>query len=287
MHNAQLISVIFSIGMVVPSLGRESVYSMDVEHINVEAARRGISVLLGICNRELKLEKHFCKVMCENRVGALLISPISSDVSHIKEICNDRVPLIFIGGKTGIEEEYYIAMDYANGLSVAVAHLYNLGHRDIALAVYAPDNNTIQQKINGYSAAMNMYGLTPAVYWEGNSADTFNAGRLLVKNLLDKKPTAICCASDLMAIGVIDGLKSSGLRVPDDVSVIGHDDLFLSSAFSLTTLAISETDLAKNALDLSMAIMNNQANEDNRGYMMTASLIERSTTANIQSSPQI
>jgi DNA-binding LacI/PurR family transcriptional regulator len=191
-----------------------------------------------------------------------------------------------VGGKTGIEEEYYITMDYANGLSVAVKYLYNLRHRDIALAVYAPDNKTIQQKISGYEAAMNTYGLTPAVYWQGESADTFNAGRLLVKNLLaeNKMPTAICCASDLMAIGVIDGLKSNGLSVPDDISVIGHDDLFLSSieSFSITTLAISEIDLAKNALDLSMAIINNKINENENGYIMTASLVERKTTAKVK-----
>jgi DNA-binding LacI/PurR family transcriptional regulator len=273
-----------SVGMIVPSLDRETVYNIDVEYINVEATKRGISVLLGICNREVKLEKHFCNVMCENRVGVLLISPLSSDVSHIKEICEGKVPVIYIGGKTGIEEEYYITMDYANGLSVAVGYLHDLGHRDIAFAVYSPENKTVKQKIIGYRAAMHTYGLNPAVYWEGDSADTFKAGRLLIKRMLDKNtvPTAICCASDLMAIGVIDALRSNGLRVPEDVSVIGHDDIFLSGieSFSITTLAISEIELAKNVLDLSVAIINNKVKVN--GYTMTPSLVERKTVAKVK-----
>jgi len=274
-------SIPTNVGMVVPSLGKETVYSVDVEHINVEAARRGVSVLLGISNRDIELEKHFCNIMCENGVRALFISPISSDVSHIKDICRDKVPVIFIGGKTGTEEDYYITMDYAHGLQVAVEHLYSYGHRDIALAVYSPDNKTIQQKVKGYETAMHLYGLKTSVYWEGDSSDTFNAGKMLIKRLISEKkmPSAICCASDLMAIGVIDELRASGLRVPDDISIIGHDDLFLSgiASFSITTLAVSETDLAKNALDLALSIIN--GTKIVSGYTMTASLIIRNTTA--------
>jgi len=272
-----------NVGMVVPSLGKETVYSLDVEHINVEAAGRGVSVLLGISNRDIELEKHFCNVMCENGVGALFISPISSDVSHIKDICRDKVPVIFIGGKTGTEEDYYITMDYAHGLQVAVDHLHSHGHRDITLAVYSPDNKTIQQKISGYETAMHTYGLKTSIHWEGDSSDTFNAGKLLIKRLLaeNKLPTAICCASDLMAIGLIDELRANGLNVPGDISVIGHDDLFLSgiASFSITTLAISETDLAKHALDLALSIINSTKGVS--GYTLTASLIKRSTTAQV------
>ena len=270
-----------NIGMVVPAMGSNTAYNMDYEYISAEAARRGLSILLGSCNRDIELEKQLCRIMCENHVSALFISPISGNISHIKEICQGKVPVIFIGGKTGTEEEYYITMDYAHGLHVAVDHLYSHGHRDIALAVYSPDNKTIQQKIDGYQAAMRSYDLTPAIYWEGNNTDTFSAGKLLIKRLLSEKkmPTAICCASDLMAIGVIDELRANGLNVPGDISVIGHDDLFLSgiASFSITTLAICETDLAKNALDLALSIINSTVGVN--GYTMTASLIERSTTA--------
>jgi len=273
-------SVPVSIGMIVPSMGSQTAYNMDYEYISAEAARREMTVLLGSSNRDIELEKQLCQLMCENNASALLISPISSDVSHVLEICRGKVPVVFIGGKTGDEEEHYITMDYSHGLRIAVEHLYNLGHRDITLAVYAPDNNTIEQKIKGYQSAMNELGLPGTVYRQGDSSDTYGAGKVLVRKLLkeNKTPTAICCASDLMAIGVIDELKLSGIKVPDDISVIGHDDLFLSSiaSFSITTLAISETELAKNALDLAISVIKNPQNKN--GHTMTASLIKRSTT---------
>lgn len=275
----------YSIGMIVPAMGDGTAYDDIFNAISSYAAKNGLSVLLGSCSRDLELEKNFCRTMCEYRVGALIVAPISSDVSHIKKICKNIVPLIFIGGKTGLEEENCITVDYKHSGKLAVEHLYNLSHRDIALFLYYPNNKTIDMKLQGYKEAMINYGLKPKIYWEGTSFDTFTAGKTLIEKLIEKNelPTAIWCASDLMAIGVMDTLKSHGISVPDDISVIGHDNLFFTnlSSFSLTTFSLPKEDMGIKAVNIALDIMksnNNDVDMNLRKAVFKAELINRNST---------
>ncbi len=271
-----------SIGMIVPAMGADTIYNEVFNAISAEAASRGLSVLLGSCGRSIELEKSFCKIMCENRVGALIISPVSSDISHIKEICNGIVPLIFIGGKTGTEEENCIVADYRHSGMLAVEHLADLGHRDIALFVYEPQNLTITQKIEGYETAMKNRGLTPRVYCQGESSDTFSAGKTITEHLIEqnKLPTAIWCASDLMAIGVIDTLKSHDIEIPGEVSVIGHDDLFVGRIpfISLTTLTLPKEEVGRQALNIALSFMGESDSDQHHKIVVKTELIVRGST---------
>ncbi|MEA4986692.1 MAG: LacI family DNA-binding transcriptional regulator [Anaerovorax sp.] len=272
-----------SIGMIVPAMGADTLYNEVFNTVSAESAKHGLSVLLGSCGRSIELEKSFCHIMCENRVGALLIASVSSDVSHIKEICKGIVPIIFIGGKTGMEEEYCIAADYRHSGVLAVQHLANLGHKDIALFAYHPKSRTILQKIEGYEETMKSLGLSPQVYIEGDHADTFTAGKTLTDRLIAQKklPTAIWCASDLMAMGVLDSLKSHKVEVPRDVAVMGHDDLFLGrmSFISLTTLTLPKEAIGKRAINLALSIMGEIEEEQSHKTLLKTELIVRDSTA--------
>lgn len=274
-----------SIGMIVPAMGADTIYNEIFDTISMEAASHGFSVLLGSCGRSVELEKSFCRIMCENRVGALLISPTGSEVSHIKELCEGVMPIIFIGGKTDIEEENCIYADYRHSGELVVEHLADLGHRDIALFVYQPENLTITHKIEGYETAMRNRGLTPKVYWEGDSSDSFRAGKRLTDELVEQKklPTAIWCASDLMAMGVIDSLKSHGILIPGEVSVIGHDDLFVGrmSFISLTTLTLPKEEIGHDALKIALSLMGEGDPNQEHRIAVQPKLIVRGTTGKL------
>lgn len=271
-----------SIGMIVPAMGADTIYNEIFNTISAEAASHGLSVLLGSCGRSIELERKFCQIMCENRVGSLIIASVGSDVSHIKEICRDVVPIIFIGGKTGQEEDNCIVADYQHSGKLAVEHLNDLGHSNIALFVYKPENLTIRQKIKGYEAAMKSRGLVPTVYWEGYSSDTFSAGKALTERLIQKNklPTAIWCASDLMAMGVLDALKSYNISIPSEVSVIGHDDIFLSSMsfISLTTLSLPKENIGREALKIAMSLMEEGNLKKEHKIVVQTDLIARNST---------
>lgn len=271
------------IGMIVPDMGEKTAYNPVFNEISLAAAEKGYSVMLGSCHRSIDIEKKQCRIMVENNVGALIAASCTSDISHIKSICRDRIPVIFIGGKTDPNEKCALLMNFRHSAELAVEHLYSLGHRDIALFAYYPDNRTIQQKENGFIDSMEKRGLIPRVYKEGMSSDTLSAGRILVRKLLREKslPTAIWCASDLMAIGVINELNANGLSVPDDVSVIGHDDLYFDifPNISLTTIHIPMKELGQAAAKLAIDYIDDNVQQDETHREFETELVIRATTA--------
>ena len=113
------------------------------------------------------------------------------------------------------------------GTNLAVKYLAELGHRDIVFAGGTPGTLIAQSRLNGYKYAMEKYGLPFRAQnkFEGNFTQSggYDAGRQIAE--LRPLPTAVCCANDLIALGVIKALNEAGLRVPEDVSVTGMDDI--------------------------------------------------------------
>lgn len=247
-----------TIGMIVPAMGDNTAYDLIFNEVSAAAAALDFCVMLGSSHRSLQLEARHCGMMVGNQVGALIVAPCTSDISHIKAACGPT-PAIFIGGKTALEEEYALVCDYRHSGTVAVDHLAGLGHRDIALLTYEPENRTILQKEEGFSAAMESRGLTPRIFRTGNAADAMRAGMDGAELLLAGRglPTAIWCASDYMAVGTIHALRRHGLSVPGDVSVMGHDDLYsgLYPEEGLTTLRTPMAEIGRAAVELAIALI--------------------------------
>lgn len=269
-----------AIGMVVPAMGDHTIYDFIFNEISAAAAELDYCVMLGSSHRSLQLEERHCRMMVGHQVGVLIVAPCTSDVSYIKAICGS-VPIIFIGGKTDLKEKYVLQCDYHRSGVLAVEHLASLGHRDITLLTYEPENLTILQKEEGFSKAMETLGFTPQIIRTGHAADTMRAGMDAVELLLrrDNLPTAIWCASDYMAIGVINALKYHGLSVPGDISVMGHDDLYSECCpnIGLTTLHTPMSQLGQAAVKLAIALMEHDDNIQFRQIFQPTLVIRSST----------
>lgn len=270
------------LGMIVPALGPETAYSEVISAVTRAAAEKGLCVMLGSCGRDRSLENAYCRMMCESRVETLIMVPIGSDVSDIHRICDGVVPVLFFGGKTGRDETPSITIDYAASGRQAVCHLADLGHRDIALFLYDPDNKTIAMKRDSFCEAMLERGLTPRILIEGDSADTFAAGFRLTERLLSEKslPTAIWCASDLMALGVLEAARKAGLSIPRDLSLVGHDNLFLTGipSISLTTFTLPKEEMGMHAIRIALSVSGRSDEPVELRKTFTASLVERGST---------
>ncbi|MCM1027451.1 MAG: LacI family transcriptional regulator [Roseburia sp.] len=271
-----------AIGVVVPAMGGDTAYDIVFNEISALAAERDYCVMLGSSHRSIQLEERHCRMMAENQVGILIVASCTSETAHIKAACGS-VPVIFIGGKTCQEEQNNIFCDYYNSGALAVKHLAKQGHKDIALLTYEPGNNTILQKEAGFSAAMEDKGLTPRILRVGEASDTMSAGKKAVELLLEqgKLPTALCCASDYMALGVKVALKLHGLSVPKDVSVMGHDDLDFSSYpdVDLTTIRTPMRQLGQAAAELAIALMEHNDSIPSRQVFQPTLVVRGSTGA--------
>jgi len=269
-----------TIGMIVPAMGDNTAYDLIFNEVSAAAAALDFCVMLGSSHRSPQLEERHCRMMVGNQVGALIVAPCTSDVSHIKAACGST-PVIFVGGKTAPEETCALLCDYRHSGVLAVEHLTGLGHRDIALLTYGPENRTILQKEEGFSAEMERRGLAPRVIRTGDAANTLQAGADAVELLLRRGnlPTALWCASDYMAIGAMNALKRHGLSVPGDISVMGHDDLYFGiyPEIGLTTLHTPMAELGKAAVELAMALIGHSGQARPR-QTFRPSLVIRSST---------
>jgi len=160
------------------------------------------------------------------------------ELDHLQKI---DIPLVVVGGH--VEECAYIGIDDYAAASTAVKHLIDLGHRDIAL-LHGDDETDLnfdvpRVRILAFQDVMTAAGLEVRPEWDEWGDFTVRSGQEAFRRLWGQsgpKPTAIFCASDEMAMGVIFEANRVGVRVPEDLSVIGIDDHDFSDAMGLTTV---------------------------------------------------
>ena len=167
---------------------------------------------------------------------------------RILNVVNGQVPVVVFFYPT--ENLSGVVLDHAEGYYEATEHLIKLGHERICfLGSHWDDNTPISNKANGYSLAMRKHGLTPQ--YTPVSDIYAESGYRLGKELGDQF-TALVCRDDYTAIGVCRGLQELGLRVPEDVAVVGSGDIDLATYVtpSLTTIAYPYKTLAQTAMKL-------------------------------------
>jgi alanine racemase len=137
------------------------------------------------------------------------------------------LPIVFINGFVAGLDAPFVSVDDHVAMDIAVAHLAQLGHRRIGLAVGPARFMPSARKHEGFIRALGSHlGLTEteAHAWVAETIFSFEGGAAAARQLLDQGATAIVCGSDMMAIGAIRAARATGLDVPADLSVVGFDD---------------------------------------------------------------
>ena len=172
--------------------------------------------------------------------------------------------------------------DNQGALGLVVSHLYEMGHRRIGFIGGMPESLNAQERWESFCFAMHQHGLSvdPALYRVGNW--TYEGGRNAVKELLtvQPRPTAVFAASDMMAAGAMDELKHRGVHVPEDISVVGFDNLDVDVLLSppLTSATVDFTQMARVAFGhLLFSIRGSGAEKDNYTIRMTPTIIKRAS----------
>ncbi|MEM9435693.1 MAG: LacI family DNA-binding transcriptional regulator [Pseudomonadota bacterium] len=171
-----------------------------------------------------------------------------------------------------------IVVDNAEGARMAVRHLHGLGHRRLA-HVEGPAGNVLTlTRRGGMEEACRELGLQQPLVFPGDFS--LESGREAARDILamQDRPTAVFCSADTAAFGVIAGLREGGLRVPQDVSVVGFDDIEMAAFYhpALTTIRQERRQLGKRAAEVLVARLERR---ETPGETLAVTLIERGTTA--------
>jgi LacI family transcriptional regulator len=245
-------------------------------------ARRPL--LLGNSGDDVERELAYLDLFEEQRVAGLLISPVGEIGSRLERLRKRGSPVVLIDRHDAAWPFSSVAVDDRRGGELAAEHLVELGRTRLAF-VGGPDS--IVQSVERFEGAARVCshrGITQPVRVtvEAMTAEAARVGALrLIELSPSKRPDAIFAANDLMALGVLQALTFSGVRVPDDIAIIGYDDIYFAAnaAIPLTSIRQPAVDIGRTATELLMAeIANPASSEPPRHLTFPPELIVRAST---------
>ncbi|MFB9326800.1 LacI family DNA-binding transcriptional regulator [Paenibacillus aurantiacus] len=188
--------------------------------------------------------------------GVILLSPVN-EIAYMRELDKRRIPYVMIDHQHPAPSVSSIVVDnYAGGV-MAARHLIELGHKEIAHVAGSALFLSSRERERGFRHAMQEAGLAPFAVEPGDfqiASGLEAADRWLAAGRL---PTAVFAADDYTAIGVVTAFQGAGVRVPQDVSVIGFDDQVIASQFrpALTTIKQPAEQIGQQAVDIMLATL--------------------------------
>jgi LacI family transcriptional regulator len=217
------------------------------------------------------------------RVDAVITSAVHLDGGEmLARLLGDEVPVVLAGrGLPGSDHNTVLHDDVA-GASLAAEHLVELGHRRLAQLAGPADIDPFVRRAEGFSAAV-AAGPAREVRLVGPKSvtPTFEEGRRLMSGLLDSRvrPTGVFAPSDVMAVGALDAMAAAGLRCPEDVSVVGYNDVRMARfvAPPLTTVEMPAEELGAEAARMALRTIAEPGSAP-RTVVLPARLIVRRST---------
>jgi LacI family transcriptional regulator len=218
------------IGMVIPDI-TNPFFPAVVRGVEDIAYQNSFRLILCNTDDDAGKEKSYIKELYSYRIAGLVLIPTAnSQILDLAELQPSNVHVICLDRRVADWEGDSVTVDNAHGAFAATTYLTKLGHKTIALITGSQQLDTAAARLEGFRSAIRKAKLDVAPeYIQEGRFDRFS-GYEKIRVLLQQRPrpTAVVCSNDLVAIGVLSGLREAGLRCPEDVSVIGFDDIEVS-----------------------------------------------------------
>jgi DNA-binding LacI/PurR family transcriptional regulator len=257
-------------------------YAALVSGIQQSALSRGHTMLLCTTEGDPEREEQYLELLRAKRVDGALVDGLVLPPDRIARFVRDGFPIVCLDRDIDSASIPVVQVDNRLGGRLATEHLLSLGHTRIAHVTGAPALRISEDRLAGYRDALEAAGVAadPALVAEGRFTEEggYDATRALVAT--DVAFTAVFAANDLTAIGVVTALAGSGLRVPDDVSVVGFDDLRLAAFVPppLTTIRQPAGEIAQRATELLLDLTHGKRVRRTR-HLLEPKLVVRASTA--------
>ncbi len=274
-----------TIGLVV--LDVSNPFFTDVAHGAELCATENGSVIM-LCNsgHTLEQEARYLDLLEEQRVQGVLIAPIGTDSSRLDLLVERGTPVVLVDWGTEDPNWCSVAVDDVMGGFLAVSHLIERGHRRIAFVGGPLGRRQMHERHLGAINALSQGGEDPAdvIMYETTSfavGSGRQAGEQIAALADADRPTAVFCANDLLALGVLRAVVGHGLRVPGDVAIIGYDDIdyAATAAVPLSSVRQPRELIGRTATELLLDEMREGPTHRHRRVMFKPELAVRASSA--------
>ncbi|EME1841864.1 DNA-binding transcriptional regulator CytR [Cronobacter sakazakii] len=256
-------------------------FSEIIRGIEVTAAEQGYLVLIGDCAHQNQQEKTFIDLIITKQIDGMLLLGSRLPFDASKEEQRNLPPMVMANEFAPELELPTVHIGNLTAAFNAVNYLHELGHQRIACIAGPEEMPLCHYRLQGYVQALRRSGMTVDPHYIARGDFTYEAGANALEQLLNlpQPPTAIFCHSDVMALGALSMAKRRGFRVPDDLSIIGFDNIALAEFCDppLTTVAQPRFDIGREAMLLLLSQLNGHT-VSSGSRLLDCELVLRGTT---------
>ena len=275
-----------TIGLVVTSIA-DPFLSDVVKGVEEVARSADFSVFLSASHNDPDQEMAIIETFHRRRVDGIITTSSRITNEYRKRLNHIRVPTVLINGQGESADAllHWVSLDDRTGAQLAVEHLLQLGHRCIGYLGISSRPRSNQQRLQGYWNTLAAAGIPHQENWmviagatEASYEEDVAWGQAALPTLLDAGITAVFCYNDMVAIGVLRACQERGIAVPEQLSVIGFDDIKMASYVTppLTTIHQPKVELGRLAAQVLLDLLKNQPG---RNHTLSPVLTLRASTA--------
>ena len=262
--------------VVVPDI-TNTFFSKILRGIEQVAIENDYEVLLGDTGNSVEREKGYLDILRQKKADGMIMLTARLE-SHLLEEISHEFPVVLACEYLEGSDIPTVSIDNISSARKATEYLISLGHKRIGFLSGPMDVILSRDRLKGFKQGMMQHDIAiePNLIQEGDFS--FESGFNLMTKLLalTEPPTAVFASSDEMAIGAIKAIKAKGLKVPDDISIVGFDDIKFASIFepALTTVSQPMFEIGQKAMELLIKLMNGSEIE-RRQYILEDQLVIR------------
>lgn len=271
----------YSIGLIIPDI-TNPFFPQVARGIEEQAKQAGYSVFLCNTNYEKELENHHIRLLTEKRVDGIIFAPIANHPTESPQ-GPEHIPIVYVTKRPKGPTCGFVVIDDERGGFLATKHLIEQGYKTIG---YIGPNESAGQdsseRLEGFRAAFKKFGLS--VEPRCICVDDFKieTGYKAICRMIEagNYPRALFAGNDLLAIGIIQGIKEKGLSVPGDIAVIGFDDIAYAAfqEIQLTTIHQPKYEMGQMAADILIEKIEGRASGQPRRIILEPKLIVRTSS---------
>ena len=267
-----------SLGLVVSDI--RNPFFAEVARGAEDAARAGNCDLV-LCNSDLDADKQmeYVQSLLEKRIDGIMMNSVSMlSQEQQAQLAGSGVPIVLLNRPASNHTFSTVCADNEAGGALAARHLLGLGHRKIAHLTGPRQHGNLSDRARGFVRALQSaeHPVQPTVL---HGKFNFDGGAELARKLLDAHPdvTAIFAANDVMAFGVVQAVLDRGLRIPEDLSLIGFDNIQFSGIVHppLTTVHQPKYEMGSAAVEILLRLARNKGKQTPEHRRLGVELIER------------
>lgn len=255
----------------------------------IEEVAKAEGLALFICNsdQDADREDHYLEQLTELRVRGVLITAMDYANPRLRRLRDAGVPVVLVDRAPASSDDWCsVGVDDLAGGELAVSHLLEAGHRRIAYVGGPAEIPQVADRHSGALKAVADAGLEEkTLTWIRTDGLTIAEGRRAGEKLLglsgSRRPTGVFCANDLLALGLLQHLTQSGVRVPDDLAIVGYDDIEYAAAAAvpLTSVAQPRQLLGRTAARLLLDEAERGDDHQHEHVVFQPELVARASTA--------